>query len=581
VTDRVIEEITIRNVGGVASASLKLNSGLTVITGESGAGKSSIVRSLELLAGKRSQASFLRSGEDEAVVEAVFREEPGNWTDTVQDESKDDPFFFARRVLSRNGRNRTFFQERQVPLSSFASVMNDKIRIQSQFAQIDLLDPSRQREILDFCGGGESSALLDALAGTFSEAVECERSLRTAKKKEQELKTRFRDGDAILAAAKGLKLTPECDREWERELDELSLQLAITRKTRDNLLQITGGASEQGLLDAIESTGLELLKAIPGEKAELQRLFNEGLESFQMFIKEISMQTGGLSVEELEAKLESLEKKTGLLRKLMRAAGTFSASAFMEWCREAREASEWLRQQEALSASLEEKGRKLRKEAGRLAAELRSLRLRSARALAERVNSHLSGLAMEDSRFSVQVTPLEKIRNTGADEVLFTIAAGDNKAAPVNRTASGGELSRILLALQLSLPDVSLPGTLVFDEVEAGLGGKAALLAGYKLLELSGKCQVILVTHEATIAALAQYHFMVRKRGESPVEVTPLSGEDRVAEIARMLSGDASLREAREHARKLLFSQREKGGAPVPDNLEIHPVSGLNPHPKK
>lgn len=182
-TDRVIEEITIRNVGGVASASLKLNSGLTVITGESGAGKSSIVRSLELLAGKRSQASFLRSGEDEAVVEAVFREEPGNWTDTVQDESKDDPFFFARRVLSRNGRNRTFFQERQVPLSSFASVMNDKIRIQSQFAQIDLLDPSRQREILDFCGGGESSALLDALAGTFSEAVECERSLRTAKKR--------------------------------------------------------------------------------------------------------------------------------------------------------------------------------------------------------------------------------------------------------------------------------------------------------------------------------------------------------------------------------------------------------------
>ena len=573
-TDRVIEEITIRNVGGVASASLELNSGLTVITGESGAGKSSIVRSLELLAGKRSQASFLRSGEDEAVVEAVFREEPGNGADAAHDESADDPFFFARRILSRNGRNRTFFQERQVPLSSFASVMNEKIRIQSQFAQIDLLDPSRQREILDFCGGRESASFLDALAGTFSEAVECERSLRTAKKREQELKTRFRDGDTILAAAKGLKLTPECDREWEHELDELSLQLAITRKTRDNLLQITGGTSEQGLLDAMESAGLELLKAIPGEKEELQRLFNEGLESFQLFIKEISMQTGGLSVEELEAKLESLEKKTGLLRKLMRAAGTFSAAAFLEWCSEAKEASEWLRQQEALSASLEERGRSLRKEAGRLAAELRSLRLRSARALSAGVNSHLSGLAMDDSRFSVQVTPLEKIRNTGADEVLFTIAAGDKEASPVNRTASGGELSRILLALQLSLPDASLPGTLVFDEVEAGLGGKAALLSGYKLLELSGKCQVILVTHEATIAALAQHHFMVRKRGESPVEVTPLSGEDRIAEIARMLSGDAGLREAREHARKLLFSRREKRSAPFPENLEISPVSG-------
>ena len=265
----------------------------------------------------------------------------------------------------------------------------------------------------------------------------------------------------------------------------------------------------------------------------------------------------------------------------MRAAGTFSAAAFLEWCSEAKEASEWLRQQEALSASLEERGRSLRKEAGRLAAELRSLRLRSARALSAGVNSHLSGLAMDDSRFSVQVTPLEKIRNTGADEVLFTIAAGDKEASPVNRTASGGELSRILLALQLSLPDASLPGTLVFDEVEAGLGGKAALLSGYKLLELSGKCQVILVTHEATIAALAQHHFMVRKRGESPVEVTPLSGEDRIAEIARMLSGDAGLREAREHARKLLFSRREKGSAPFPENLEISPVSGLNPYLEK
>nr|HPK06677.1 DNA recombination protein RecN [Aminivibrio sp.] len=126
----------------------------------------------------------------------------------------------------------------------------------------------------------------------------------------------------------------------------------------------------------------------------------------------------------------------------------------------------------------------------------------------------------------------------------------------VNKTASGGELSRILLALQLSLPESSLPPTLVFDEVEAGLGGRAAVLAGYKLQELSRRCQVILVTHEATIAALAEHHYLVRKNGES-VEAVKLGKEERAAEIARMLSGDAGLPEAMEHAKKLLSGRPE------------------------
>ena len=132
----------------------------------------------------------------------------------------------------------------------------------------------------------------------------------------------------------------------------------------------------------------------------------------------------------------------------------------------------------------------------------------------------------------------------------------------MNKTASGGELSRILLALQLALPEASLPPTLVFDEVEAGLGGRAAVLAGYKLLELSRKCQVILVTHEATIAALAEHHYLVSKKGES-VEAIMLGEDERTAEIARMLSGDSRLPEALEHAKKLLLGRHD---ARIPDD---------------
>ena len=552
----MIEEVTIRNVGGVASAALRLEKGLTVITGESGAGKSSLVRSLELLGGKRSQSAFLRSGEEEGSVEAVLSGVSGDRAGSAYAGTDDGFVLFARRTFSRNGRNRTFFQDRAVPLSTFSTVMNEEMRIQSQFAQIELLDPKRQMEILDFCGGVEVSNLKEALSGTFAGAVECDRSLRAAKSREQELKTRFRDGEAILTAAKGLKLAPGCENEWESQIRTLSLRVDRMKKARDNLLRMTGGAAGQGLLDLLESSGLELLRCLENDEGGLPKLFNEGLERLQAFSREAARMTAGQSVEEMEREQDLLEKRGGLLRKLKRASGTTSVEDFLEWCDEAKRASEWIREQERNLAELTEKGRGFRKEAAGLAAELRSLRAATASRLERDVNRHLADLAMEDCRFSVRLTELEKIRSTGADDVSFTLSTGGKGETPVNKTASGGELSRILLALQLSLPGSSLPPTLVFDEVEAGLGGRAAVLAGYKLQELSRRCQVILVTHEATIAALAEHHYLVRKNGES-VEAVKLGKEERAAEIARMLSGDAGLPEAMEHAKKLLSRRPE------------------------
>ena len=552
----MIEEVTIRNVGGLASATLRFEKGLTVITGESGAGKSSLVRSLELLGGKRSQSAFLRSGEEEGAVEAVLAGVSGDRAGAAFSEDEDGSVLFARRTFSRSGRNRTYFQDRAVPLSTFSSVMNEEMRIQSQFAQIELLNPKRQMEILDFCGGVEASSLKEALSRTFSGAVECDRSMRAAKVREQELKSRFQDGEAILAAAKGLKLAPGCEAAWESEVQTLSLRTERLKKAKDNLLRMTGGAAGQGLLDLLESSGLELLRCFENNESGLAKLFNEGLERFQVFAREAARMTAGQSVDEMEREQDLLEKRGGLLRKLKRASGTASAEEFLEWCNEAKRASEWIREQERNLAELAEKGRVFRREAAGLAAELRSLRTDTASKLERDVNRHLADLAMEECRFSVRLSELEKIRSTGADEVSFTLSAGGKGETPVNKTASGGELSRILIALQLSLPESSLPPTLVFDEVEAGLGGRAAVLAGYKLQELSRRCQVVLVTHEATIAALADHHYLVRKNGES-VEAIKLGEEERAAEIARMLSGDAGLPEAMEHAKKLLSGRPE------------------------
>ncbi len=548
----MIEEISIKNVGGIASVSMRLEIGFSVITGESGAGKSSFVRALELIGGKRSQALFIRSGEEEALVEAVFSGSIKHVSEILQP-CDEEGMLFARRVLSRAGRNRCFFQGKATPFSTFASVMNDRMRIQSQFAQIELLDPKRQMDILDFCCGAQAEHLRAALADTFEEALRCDRELKAVKSKEQELQRRFRDAETIVETLRPLQIFAGCDLLWERELDEKNRTFQQARKVRESLLELTGGASNDGVLDKLEFNALELIRRLSLEKTDVESSFNEGLSSLHLFISSIEAQASDLSPERIERERDLLEKKLGVLRKIKRTTGTRTAEELLSWTSEAQDAIGWLREEAHISSELLQCAKSLRRKASSLAMELRALRQRAAESLEKEVNRHLQELGMGESVFSVKLLPLDKIRSSGADEVSFTLSAGGSEEMPVNKSASGGELSRILLALQLALPEESLPPTLVFDEVEAGLGGKAALLAGYKLLALSKKTQVILVTHEATIASLADHHFLVKKAADY-VEVKKLERDDRIGEVARMLSGDASLQEAREHAERLLFS---------------------------
>ena len=158
---------------------------------------------------------------------------------------------------------------------------------------------------------------------------------------------------------------------------------------------------------------------------------------------------------------------------------------------------------------------------------------------------------MDHALFSIDIEDQDRLRSNGAEGVAFRLSMADQPPLPVGKTASGGELSRILIALQLSLGDEQLPGTLVFDEVEAGLGGRTALLAGQKLRELSKRCRTILITHEAAIASMADQHFLVRREGDDTL-IHEIRNGEREKEIARMLAGDDNSRQALEHARSLL-----------------------------
>ena len=241
---------------------------------------------------------------------------------------------------------------------------------------------------------------------------------------------------------------------------------------------------------------------------------------------------------------EEIESRLGALRRLKRLCNIPDENELLTYCDEIYTNLEWLEKSyhdmEELSArSLDEK-----KKANALAMEIRRSRHEAGEILSERVNSVLSELAMGGIKFSVKFSGLQKLRRDGADDVEFLLTDGSRSGA-VGKIASGGEMSRLLLALQLSLPDEWLPPTIIF------LGGKAAVLSGLQLKKLSRKCQVILVTHEASIAALGDSHILIQRvDGESVMR--NIEGVERVKEIARMLSGSPDMNEAQEHARILL-----------------------------
>jgi DNA repair protein RecN (Recombination protein N) len=461
--------------------------------------------------------------------------------------------FFAKRAISRGGRGRAALQGAQVPVVLYAASAGRLVHIQSQFAQLELLDPARQLAMADSCGSEALSGFLRELREVFERARQKERELKEIADRRAEIERRYANAAEAVPLARKAGLRAGLEKDLEEELAELSRRLAFATKAAQGLDRLTGGLSEGGLLDALAGAGEALLVcAPPGREEDCKRLLRDGLQNLHDLAEAVRRGMGekASSPDALAQEIEEAERRLGALRKLRRLTGTGSGEELEAWCGEAENALAWLEESRGRLESASREAIDLRREASRLALAIRDERKKAALALERRVNALLGDLAMDGIGFAIRFVELPKLRRGGADGVEFELFT-DKRSGRVDKIASGGELSRLLLALQLSLPDEWLPPTLVFDEVEAGLGGRAAVLSGLKLRELSRKCQVILVTHEASIAALGDRHYVVRRQdGES--RVLPAEGEERVREVARMLSGSPDLSEAQEHARRLL-----------------------------
>ena len=544
----MLERLTLWNIGGIRRADLAFGRGLTVITGESGAGKSSVVRAIELVGGKRGEVQLLRAGEDEGGAEACFGTDARfpELSDALQPE---EGTLLARRTLLRGGRARSSLQGLQIPLATYSVAAARLLRIQSQFAQMELLDDARQLAMLDSCTSREARDTARELCRVFDEARARSQELRAMSRRREEIERRYANAQEVLALVRKVAPEPGLEAGLEASLTELVRRIVRRERAQDALNRLFGGLSEPGLLDGVKNAVETFQELLPDEaRQRVQQRLREGLHAIEDAVDEAREELSGQ--EEDAGERDRLEARLGALRRLKRLSGSADEEGLLTYCREASLNLEWLEKSYPKLEELTGESLKLRKRANALAMELRRSRQEAAAALSQRVNALLKDLAMEGTSFELHLRELGKLRRDGADEAEFALRDG-TRVGRVDKIASGGELSRLLLALQLSLPQEWTPPTLVFDEVEAGLGGRAAVLSGMKLKELSRNAQVILVTHEASIAALGDAHVLIqRSGGESQIEA--IEGEARVREIARMLSGSPDLAEAQEHARRLL-----------------------------
>ncbi len=564
----VLRELYIRHVGGIQEARLVFSGNFTVLSGESGAGKSSAVRALELLCGKRGSGEMILKGEEELQVEALFEDLPSSvmegepLEDFREALSEEDSLILSRRT-KKNGRSRGLVHSRTVPLGTLGEITGALLSIQSQHAQLDLLQRERQMRFLDVYGGEDLLKFRKALEDSIRESVAFEKTIRTLSEKRDHFSRHLKKHEDLVSRGESWNFGPQSEDEWNQDLELFSQEENLARQLRSlgNIFEEEDHSSSRNVLSLLEKVSQELppqTEEILGEKRgkRYRRLLENSLES----LRELQTLLGGLLLEWDEEgcarRMEILDSRLEFLRDLKDFCGPLSGGLLFEAFQEMQQELRWYYESRQELQGLLEKRKNVHGKTRQVALALRRERQKAGEKLRAVVEGVLGELGMEDTLFSVLLEPRSTIRKTGAEEVIFAIARGDQEFSPLERIASGGELSRILLALHVACPEGMLPPVLIFDEVEAGLGGESALLAGRLLKKISRTFQVILITHEASIAAMGDQHILVSREGEKTF-FRELSREERIGELARMLSGNASNAKALEHARALLLEQEQ------------------------
>ncbi|MCW1249440.1 DNA repair protein RecN [Acaricomes phytoseiuli] len=574
----MIEEIRIRDLGVIAEASLPLGPGFTVVTGETGAGKTMVVTALGLLLGARADSGTVRLGAKAAAAEATVllgaghaalsrAEEAGAQLEEGPEDAEQSAAteLLISRTVAADGRSRAFLGGRSVPAAVLSEVGSELVAVHGQSEQIRLRSSTAQREALDAFAAsgtaGSSPRFRDCLAeyrSLYERWRQDSARLRQRQDSGAERQRQAADLEAALA---------EVERVDPQPGEDVQLKAESLRLTHLEALRLAAGAAHELLIredfgEAPDATSLvdtarRALDQVSEHDEALGRAAERLTEAGYLLndiAAELASYQAGLDAD-AQGRLVVIEDRRGELNKLLRTHGHDTVDALLSWSQDAALILADLQggtdSIAALEAAVQEAGSQL----DALAAQLRQDRKAAAAELSERVTAELTTLAMPQARVQIEVKPSDR-GPYGIDDVAFLLQPHPGAALrPVAKGASGGELSRVMLALEVVLAAADPVPTFVFDEVDAGVGGKAAVEIGRRLAALAQHVQVIVVTHLPQVAAFADRHIRVLKTSDAQLtssDVMALDQEERVAELARMLAGQEDSQRARDHARELL-----------------------------
>ncbi|BCK72159.1 DNA repair protein RecN [Streptomyces libani subsp. rufus] len=576
----MLEEMRIRSLGVIDDAVVELSPGFTAVTGETGAGKTMVVTSLGLLLGGRADPALVRIGAKSAVVEgriSVGSQAPAAVRAEEAGAELDDGALLISRTLSAEGRSRAHVGGRSVPVGLLAELADDLVAVHGQTDQQGLLRPARQRQALDRYAG-------DTVAVPLAKYTAAHRRLRAVATELDELTTRARERsqeadllrfglDEIAAA----EPQPGEDTDLAAEAERLGHAEALASAATLAHAALAGNPEDPEGVDAttLVAGAHRALEAVRSHDRELAGLA-ERIGEIGILMADVAGELAGYA-DGLDAdplRLAAVEERRAALNHLTRKYGQ-DIAAVLAWAEESAARLSELDGDDDRIGELTAERDALRTELGELAQTLTDARTESAKHFADAVTAELAELAMPHARVTVEIRQTEVAEDAdgievggrtvaygpaGADEVELLLAPHPGAPPrPIAKGASGGELSRVMLAVEVVFAGSDPVPTYLFDEVDAGVGGKAAVEVGRRLARLAKSAQVVVVTHLPQVAAFADRQLLVAKTNDGSVTrsgVTVLEGEERVRELSRMLAGQEDSETARAHAEELLETAR-------------------------
>jgi DNA repair protein RecN (Recombination protein N) len=581
----MLEEVRITGLGVIEDAVLEFSAGFTALTGETGAGKTMVVTGLGLLFGGRADPARVRPGTDRATVEGRLTVSPGGRPASQVREAggeldDDGATLLVSRSVSAEGRSRAHAGGRSVPVSLLTYLADDLVAVHGQADQQQLLRPARQRQALDEFAGPE-------LAGVFASYQRAYARHREVRAELAEITSRAREraaeaDDLRRALAEIERAEPVAGEdeallaEEERLAHADALHAAATT-AHEALLGDPSDGSVPGA-DAMTQLGharhaLEAVAehdpamgALAGRLSEASYLLSDVAADLASYVQRLDSDP---------ARLAAVQERRAELTRLIRAYGTAmsappadpgsgqgmlpdppSLASVLAWAKHASGRLTELAGDDDRVGALAGEEAALAADVAELAGQLTALRRQAAERFGAEVTAELTALAMPHARISVVVAPQEEFGPYGADEIEIRLTAHPGAPAlPLSKGASGGELSRVMLAIEVVFAGADPVPTFVFDEVDAGVGGKAAVEIGRRLARLARRAQVIVVTHLPQVAAFADTHLVIEKAGDGSVTragITLLDEAGRVKELSRMLAGLEDSEFGRAHASELL-----------------------------